>query len=916
MRQFFEKRDPWGHSLALWVVVGMALLLPLAAAGMKDIHLENNIADWLEPENLQSRKFHWLETQFPHDDVVLASWDDSQLADPRLQKFAESLQGRPDAEGKLRGGLPQVEKVRTPIQLMEQMEKYEVEPGESLERISGVLIGPGKLRLSLSSVGKKRRKAAERLISEWAESKLGLKVTIYPPFEDQLLSELENAGDDAVLAEMQAIQHDLRIGWAGIKMGSEKAEAFQAGVLDLRFEDNADGKPSEPIVDDCFFYPGAPAAIAIYINDAGMADRGGTLEVIREKAASVGIPRESFRMAGGMVAASALNQAVIKTAWNRDYPIWMLHHRSVILLSGLVGMLLTFYLLRSFRLGAMVLVVSYYTPLLTVWLVTLTGGSMNMVLVVMPSLLLVLTISGSIHVGNYWKHAAAHDMATAVVKAAEMARRPCMLAGLTTAVGLLSLATSHLAPVRDFGLYAAAGMLISLVMVLYGLPSLLELLPARRPPKEEVRHDHWIALAEWIADRSTLVTGIFLVACIASTAGLMHFNTETKVIKYFEESTRVRQDYNFLENNLSGIVPVQVVVRFRNEESGGINFARRAELVRQVQERVRQMPDVSGTLSLADFLPMEELPAEDASALDLAQFNAASLATERKVKEETRAHSYLVVADDETEFSKPGDELWRITAQVAILTDLDYGQLTDDLDNVCAEVLRIEPSAGHVVTGMVPLFLETQREVLSSLIHSFGLAFVLIGCVLMAVLKHPLAGIFAMLPNVLPIGMVFGTISWFRIPVDIGTMITASVALGIAVDGTVHLLTWFSQGLREGMSRKEALGLALGHCGPAMLQTSVVTSLGLIVLFPAELLLISRFGWLMAALIAMALVADIVLLPALLTGRLGGLIERQVLKAQQNEKEASAFTGDSTDVSSAPDPHLRPKATSSVRRLD
>ena len=179
------------------------------------------------------------------------------------------------------------------------------------------------------------------------------------------------------------------------------------------------------------------------------------------------------------------------------------------------------------------------------------------------------------------------------------------------------------------------------------------------------------------------------------------------------------------------------------------------------------------------------------------------------------------------------------------------------------------------VAGLVvPLFLRTQQAVLRSLIESFGLAFALIAIVMIVVLRHPISGLISMLPNLFPVGVVFGLISWARIPVDIGTMITASVALGIAIDGTLHLITWFQEGIRDGLSRDEATCKALRHCGPAMWQTSIAIALGMLMLTGADLLLISRFGWLMAALIAMALIGDVVLLPALLHGWLGAIIER------------------------------------------
>jgi predicted RND superfamily exporter protein len=173
---------------------------------------------------------------------------------------------------------------------------------------------------------------------------------------------------------------------------------------------------------------------------------------------------------------------------------------------------------------------------------------------------------------------------------------------------------------------------------------------------------------------------------------------------------------------------------------------------------------------------------------------------------------------------------------------------------------------------------------------------------MMILLRNPLAGLLTMIPNLLPVGLVFGLVSWGGLAVDIGTMITASVALGIAVDGTLHLLTWFRVGIRNGLSRSEAVAEALGHCGPAMWQTSAAVGLGLLMLFPADLLLVSRFGWLMAALIGAALVADVIFLPALLAGSLGRLIEKQVACPDPTSPPSSQ--------SQPPSPHRQPATQS------
>jgi predicted RND superfamily exporter protein len=143
-------------------------------------------------------------------------------------------------------------------------------------------------------------------------------------------------------------------------------------------------------------------------------------------------------------------------------------------------------------------------------------------------------------------------------------------------------------------------------------------------------------------------------------------------------------------------------------------------------------------------------------------------------------------------------------------------------------------------------------------------------------LRSVRAGILSMLPNLMPIAVVFGVMSWAGWTFDIGTMLTASVALGIAVDGALHLLTWFRTGIADGQSRKSAATYALQHCGPALAQTTFVVGVSLLMMYPAELLLISRFGWVMAALLFTSLVAEAIFLPVLLVGPLGKLIQKSV----------------------------------------
>lgn len=937
MTQFFAKRDRWGHGNALWVVLVLVFLLVPAGWSLTRIDLENDIQNWLPSDDPQARTLRWYHDHFKHEDRVLVSWDGSTLADPRVDWFRQRLEGHSDKQGIRRSGSPLIKSVTTPQNLIARMVKYDVEVEEAVSRIEGVLIGTGPLKVRLNERGRRDIKQVQRLVQAQAHSQLGLSVEILPAVQEWEPSDAEaerlaplteatgNEDDGEGADEDQAEEdeplfdpeqlvtptHDFQVRYAGMRRDSEPCQQLIALIHDLR--EPGDGESGSRLVeeDGCFFFAGSPVALSITLTEAGMAAAADTLREIKRIATEVGIPEPTFRMGGRPVAGSALDERVIESAWNtsEDVAPWELHRRSIILLSGLVGIVLAYVMLRSGRLATLVLVVSYYTTLLTVSLVPLSGAHMNMVLVVMPTLMFVLTISGAIHVSNYWKHSAHINPATAVVEAIRMARMPCSMASVTTAIGLLSLMTSPLKPVQQFGFYSAIGCLVSLAMVLYGLPALLQFWPARAPKESEIRHDGWTRLGRLVARFWIPVTLCSIILFVAGSAGLQYFHTETKAIRYFPDDSRVVRDYNFLEDNLAGIIPVELIIRFNSEEQKTLNFLQRMQVVREIEQQVREHPEISGTISLADFQePYTPLPANASRTKRLLAAKRSST-IERRIKEddEEGARSFFHVAPDQADLepgdgklNHAGDELWRITAQVAVMSEFDYSHLTTEsqdgeLDEIVKGVLRHHAGTSHVVTGMVPVFLRTQQAVLDSLIFSFALAFGVIAVVMMVLLKNPLSGVLTMLPNLLPVGIVFGLLSWAGQSVDIGTMITASVALGISVDGTLHLITWFRAGLKEGLDRREAVARSLSQCGPAMWQTSLAVGLGLLMLAPAELLLISRFGWLMAALIGAALIANVMLLTALLSGPLGWLIQRGTHVGDEREPAKS----------NPPKPHLK-----------
>lgn len=919
MKRLFERRDRWGNSPAVWIVAAVVFSLPLVGSMLLNVRMDNNLDKWLTTGDPDARRYHWYQEMFPQSDRVIVTWEGSTIADPRTDLFVEQLFGHVDADGIRRGQSPYVSGVMTASDALERLAGYDVEVAHGINRLQGTLIGQGWIKVRLTTAGAEQRTRTERALVELGES-LGVAVEFHEPIVPPLSDDLMEAWEDDSAADTVATdpvdeapsvlepgllaipEHDLQISWNGYSADSETAREFVSraeGLLGLATSEEPAG---QRLVASCFVSTGSPLAVIVKLSEAGRNDRHAAVQAIRDAALAATIPADALHMSGQPVVASALDAAVSESMWNADAPAWAVHEKSAMALSGIVGIALSFVFLRSIRLGLLVIGLSYLSSGLCVALLPATGTSLNMVLIVMPTLLMTLTLSGAIHVVNYWRHAHTEHPNNAVQAALDTAFQPCMMAGLTTAVGLLSLTTSGLLPVRQFGLYSAIGCVISLGIILYLLPSLLEMLKLQARPIREREGRVWVAAGAWLSRHRKLIYGASLCLFVGCTGGLYYFRTETRAIRYFGPESQVVQDYQYLEENLTGVTPIDAVIRFSPAAQQRLRFLQRMEIVRQVSDQLKTHADISGTTSLANFQPVSEAPPPTAPRLALIRYNRTSNEVERQVKEklDQGAGEFLAVstrdydlhADGDSLICSDGDELWRIAAQTTVRSSDHAALLTAEMDAIIKGETRFHPGVSHVVTGGVPLFLRTQQAVLESLIVSFAGAFLIIAGMMIFVLRDIRSGLVSMVPNLFPVGIVFGAIAWGGLPIDVGTMVTASVALGIAVDGTLHLITWFRDALRHGQSREDAVVESLKNCGPALCQTTAVISLGMLMLWPADLLLISRFGWIMSALVFLALVGDIVLLPALLSGALGAMIENVVAR----EKLRSAKSIDVPDL--------------------
>jgi predicted RND superfamily exporter protein len=200
-------------------------------------------------------------------------------------------------------------------------------------------------------------------------------------------------------------------------------------------------------------------------------------------------------------------------------------------------------------------------------------------------------------------------------------------------------------------------------------------------------------------------------------------------------------------------------------------------------------------------------------------------------------------------------------------------------------------SVSAVYTGVVPIVYKAQRALLDSLIQSTFWSVITITPLLMWIARSVSAGLVSMIPNVLPIVMVFGGMGWLGIDVDVGSMMTASIALGVAVDDTIHYLNWFRDALDRTGDRKQAIIDAYKHCATPTIQAATISGLGLSIFAISTFTPTQRFGVLMLTILWMGAIAELIFFPALLAGPLGAMFKPRKKSEQPGVSQPPAASG-------------------------
>jgi len=519
----------------------------------------------------------------------------------------------------------------------------------------------------------------------------------------------------------------------------------------------------------------------------------------------------------------------------------------------------------AFRTGRGMWVPALVISMAVVWamgLLGLSGGSLNICTVMLPTLVAVNALSYSIHLLNGVHESCARggEHQKILIRTLAHLAPPIWIAAVTTAMGFGALLFTELRSLRELGLFSAIGILLAVLLCMTLVPILLSWLPLPAPSAHRhvrVRSLRWTLwqVASFVNRDRWKIPALLVLLIGLSVLGIRHIHVETQWARYLPDSAPSIHALQVVEENLAGFHVLELELE---GPEGTFHEPWALRELDQLQQTLTAWPQVDKTMSAVDLV--REL--HQARNPEASQGEAAALPESAGELAEIRLLYSMAGPGGMMEafLTKDGSAA-RLSLRLPSMTTAEQLQLIEQIDETAAQSLDSRLTLHS--TGVVKLFAVKLHALVRSLMKSFALSFLLIAGVLSIQLRSIRVGLCSMIPNVLPVLLGFGLMGYLGIPLSASTVMIASVGIGIAVDDTIHMLLRYRQELQAGRSPESAVRRTLLGTGRAVVFSSIGLTAGFTVLAFSRFSLNREFGLLTAFIMLAALLTDLFVTPYL-----------------------------------------------------
>lgn len=491
----------------------------------------------------------------------------------------------------------------------------------------------------------------------------------------------------------------------------------------------------------------------------------------------------------------------------------------------------------------------------------LMGWGFNSVNTALPPILIILGIGDAVHliVEFYHFRNEGFDPKAAAIKSVEALWLPCFYTSVTTAAGFVSLSVTKLVPIQELGLLGALGAIVTFIISVTFLPAIMSFLTSIPESTKRIVQDGWItrftnSLTEFTFQNRKFLAILGGITLFVSVFSASQITVDTNFVNYFKEKMPLRQDIEYFDRTYYGGSNIDFMVDSGKE--GGAKDPEFLQRVLKLEEFIESFEETGNVNSVIDYIQKlnQSMHNDDPSYFVLPD-NRNLIAQYLFLYESTSPD------EDLTDLKDTSERYLRLSVRIKNLpaskTEALLQKINAELTTNYAD-LNVESTGGLILLHAQNLY------IMDGMVQSFGLALIIIAFCFFFLFRSFKYGVMALIPSITPILFTGGILAFLDISLDMGTMIVGAMTIGLAVDDSIHVMNRYLQAKREGKSVKESVHLAMTESGRAVIFTSLVLISGFSVMAFGSFIPFIYTGIFSGIIMFMALVGDLIFLPAVL----------------------------------------------------
>lgn len=490
--------------------------------------------------------------------------------------------------------------------------------------------------------------------------------------------------------------------------------------------------------------------------------------------------------------------------------------------------------------------------------------------VLVPALLLIIGSTEDMHMLSLYFHQLRNGMIKkdAVMTTTMQSALPITLTSFTTILGFGTLSMIEITMTREFGIIMAFGLFANYLVTIITVPAILNFLKApksRGPGKNPTQRKGFSldVIFERIISINTnypsTITIIAAIIVIISVLGIFRVKVDNDSMSFFKESSTFKKDIGRLNKDLTGFNTINIIVQTEND--GDIIEPEVLKIIDGLQQYIKELGKFEKTISIANHIKLMNREMHGGKK-------------EMQIIPDSRqaVAQYMILMDDDTisEYVDSEQRNARILVIHNISSSYECNIVIDKIRKYIDENIKGYVKEGNInkisvtLTGIGYLMNNSTDALVNGQVRGLGLALVVIFILMSILFLSVKGGLVAIISNIIPILINFGIMGLFCIELNTSTSMVALIALGIAIDDTVHFMVRYQRGLRTTNDQKQAMANAIRTEGEPVLFTSMALALGFSVLMLSSFVPSIYFGLLSALVMIYALLTDLFINPIML----------------------------------------------------